>query len=172
MGLFGPPDVKKMHDRKDILGLIKALGYQKDCQIREAAAKALGEIGDARAVEPLIIALKDGSNNLNLRKASAKSLQYMYRLGHLDEKSQQRILSVEGAITRMTQDVEKKKSEVLGRAMNWWLGKPDPADALYVCDSCSGEIKQKEGTSLLGSHMRCPSCTQRLFKRWEAEGVD
>ena len=75
MGLFGPPDVKKMHDRKDILGLIKALGYQKDCQIREAAAKALGEIGDARAVEPLIIALKDGSNNLNLRKASAKSLQ-------------------------------------------------------------------------------------------------
>jgi HEAT repeat protein len=37
---------------------------------REAAAKALGEIGDARAVEPLVLALEDGS----CRKAAAKAL--------------------------------------------------------------------------------------------------
>lgn len=59
MGLFGPPDVAKMKAKKDIKGLVKALGYQRDFHVREDAAKALGGIGDSRAVEPLIIALAD-----------------------------------------------------------------------------------------------------------------
>ena len=40
--------------------------------IRKAAAKALGEIGDARAVEPLISALRD--EDWHVRKAAAEAL--------------------------------------------------------------------------------------------------
>ena len=59
MGLFGPPNIKKMKAKKDIPALIKALEYQKDWTVRRQAAQALGEIGDTRAVAPLIAMLKD-----------------------------------------------------------------------------------------------------------------
>jgi HEAT repeat protein len=59
MSLFGPPNVEKMKAKKDVNGLIKALSYTKDATIREAAASALGEIGEPRAVEPLIVVLND-----------------------------------------------------------------------------------------------------------------
>lgn len=59
MGLFGPPNVEKAKEKGDIKGLIKALGYRSDGNVREAAAKALGEIGKPLAVEPLIAAVMD-----------------------------------------------------------------------------------------------------------------
>jgi hypothetical protein len=59
MPLFGPPNVEKLKARGNVSGLIEALGYRKKPGVREAAARALGEIGDERAVEPLIAALKD-----------------------------------------------------------------------------------------------------------------
>ncbi len=62
MPLFGPPDVGKLADKRDVKGLVKALGYRKDAKVRQAAAGALGEIGDALAVAPLIAALKDSTN--------------------------------------------------------------------------------------------------------------
>lgn len=55
---FSKPNVKKLTQRKDVEGLIKAL-TDKDWGVRGEAAEALGEIKDARAVEPLIQALKD-----------------------------------------------------------------------------------------------------------------
>ncbi len=51
------PNVDEMKASKDVTGLITALG-QKDLRI--SAATALGEIGDPRAVEPLIGLLKEG----------------------------------------------------------------------------------------------------------------
>ena len=51
-------DVKKMQANKDVEGLIKAL-KDKDPMVRGDAAEVLGKIGDSRAVEPLIEALKD-----------------------------------------------------------------------------------------------------------------
>ena len=57
--LFGPPNVQKLRAKGDVKGLIKALSYKKDSLVRQAAARALGQIGDAQAVEPLIAALKD-----------------------------------------------------------------------------------------------------------------
>jgi len=73
MFLFGPPNVEKLKAKKDIDGLVKTLQYQKDQgQIRRAAAEALGEIGDARAIEPLIAILKDG--NSDIHKAGAEAL--------------------------------------------------------------------------------------------------
>lgn len=59
MPLFGPPEVGKLKNKGDIDGLIKALEYKNEPNVRSAAAKALGEISDERAVEPLIAALKD-----------------------------------------------------------------------------------------------------------------
>ena len=51
-------DIKALKEKKDVKGLIKALKYG-DSNIRMFAAIALGEIGDERAVEPLILSLKD-----------------------------------------------------------------------------------------------------------------
>ncbi len=59
MALFGPPDVDKLKAKHDVQGLIRALGYAADANVRRAAAEGLAELGDARAVEPLILALKN-----------------------------------------------------------------------------------------------------------------
>ena len=74
MSLFGPPDVEKLESKRDVKGLIGALGYQKDPygDLRRAAAEALGEIGDPRAVEPLIGSLKDDRVHLAAIKALDK----------------------------------------------------------------------------------------------------
>lgn len=77
MNLFGPPDVEKMKARRDVNGLIKALGYQKGDSwnaknIRHYAAHALGELGDPRAVEPLIAAL--GDSDFMVRMFAAEAL--------------------------------------------------------------------------------------------------
>jgi HEAT repeat protein len=61
MGLFGPPDVKKLKAKHDVHSLIKALSYEKDDRIRVSAARALGDLKDVRTVKPLTTALKDNS---------------------------------------------------------------------------------------------------------------
>ncbi|MDD5017790.1 MAG: HEAT repeat domain-containing protein, partial [Eubacteriales bacterium] len=58
MGLI-KPDVKELAERRDVEGLIEALHDENDADVRKAAAKALGQTGDVRAVEPLIVALGD-----------------------------------------------------------------------------------------------------------------
>jgi len=52
---------------EEIIKLLKA----KTVVVRRAAAKALGEIKDLRAVEPLISALKDSDKEV--RKAAARA---------------------------------------------------------------------------------------------------
>ena len=56
MGFLGP-NVEKMKAKRDVEGLIKAFEH-KDWRVRWDAAEALGEVGDARAVETLIQAIK------------------------------------------------------------------------------------------------------------------
>lgn len=53
------PNVEKLKEKREVVGLIKALEYKEDPYVRKEAAEALGEIGDKRAVDPLIKALKD-----------------------------------------------------------------------------------------------------------------
>ena len=53
------PNVQELKSQEDVEGLIDALNYQEDHNIRLAAASALGTMGDGRAVEPLIAALDD-----------------------------------------------------------------------------------------------------------------
>jgi len=59
MPLFGPPNVRNLTAKRDVKGLIKALTYRGDLSVRRDAAHALGELGDERAVEPLLARLKD-----------------------------------------------------------------------------------------------------------------
>jgi len=59
MPLFEPPDVERLKAEGDVKGLIEALSYGEDLHVRWDAAEALGQIGDARALEPLVAALKD-----------------------------------------------------------------------------------------------------------------
>jgi HEAT repeat protein len=81
MGLFGPPDVEKMKARRDINGLIKALGYEKNTYYSYRSAEALGEIGPRlvdvalrdRAVQALIAALTKGDDR-DLKKSAADAL--------------------------------------------------------------------------------------------------
>lgn len=55
------PNVEKMKKERDLKGLAKALKHE-DQYIRYKAANALKEIGDPRAVEPLINALNDSEH--------------------------------------------------------------------------------------------------------------
>jgi HEAT repeat protein len=60
MSLFGPPNVDRLKAKGNVAGLIGALRYQKDSGASpRAASRALGEIRDPRAVEPLIAALRE-----------------------------------------------------------------------------------------------------------------
>jgi HEAT repeat protein len=52
--------------------LFSALRHDRQEDVREAAAKALGEIREAAAVDPLVAALRD--RNERVRQAAAKSL--------------------------------------------------------------------------------------------------
>ncbi len=72
MWIFGPPDVEKMVTRKSVKGLARALSYPKDSDVRARAARALGEMGDPRAAEPLVASLSD--EDADVRGAAADAL--------------------------------------------------------------------------------------------------
>jgi HEAT repeat protein len=79
MGLFGPPNIEKMKAKRDVEGLIKALAYKsgyicEEFEVRKAAADALGQIGDIRAIQPLYYALHDDNVNSDLAKAMEHAL--------------------------------------------------------------------------------------------------
>jgi HEAT repeat protein len=68
MPLFGPPNIQKLKLKRDATALVKALAHRED-HIRREAAIALGELGDVRAVEPLIAALVEGYAKVRVRAA-------------------------------------------------------------------------------------------------------
>jgi len=66
-------DGKKLEAKKDVNDLIKTLKYKDSYYVRLRAVEALGKIGDARAVEPLIEVLKDEYEPIQ-RSAAAEAL--------------------------------------------------------------------------------------------------
>lgn len=78
---FHRPNICLLKSERNVEGLINAMQYADDNEpwstkevhkVRQSAAEALGQLGDARAVEPLIAGLKDPE--LEVRKAAIKSL--------------------------------------------------------------------------------------------------
>jgi HEAT repeat protein len=61
VGLFGGPNIEKLTAKRDLKGLAKAL-TSKDLEVRDAAARALIEIGDPAAA-PEIVAQLDGQRD-------------------------------------------------------------------------------------------------------------
>jgi HEAT repeat protein len=61
MGLLGRPNIFQLKAKRDVEGLVKALGYRSELYVRVFAAEALGEIGDVRAVESLVAVLEEGA---------------------------------------------------------------------------------------------------------------
>lgn len=94
----GTSDVQKMEKEKDVEGLIKALGYEKDWHVREYAVRAFGEISDNRTVEPLIRQLSD--NDKDVRKKAARTLVLLYNGRGADQRTKQAILAVRATITK------------------------------------------------------------------------
>ena len=108
-GLFGHPDVVKMEARRNIGGLIKALGYRHDKgrEVAQTAAEALGKIGDPRAVEALITALKDESVSDNVRQAAGEALG---KIG--DARAVEPLIAI---LKNGSSDVRQAAAEALGK---------------------------------------------------------
>lgn len=72
-GIIKARDIQKMLERHDIKGLVGAMSYRRDHQVRKAAAKALAVLGkfDSRAMEPLIQALSDQDKYVRIAVAEA-----------------------------------------------------------------------------------------------------
>jgi len=62
-GLIKEPNVEKMK-KEDVESLIKVLKFQKEKRIRLEATRALGDIGNVRAIEALIQALMDSEKDV------------------------------------------------------------------------------------------------------------
>jgi len=75
MAPFGAPNVERLAAKRNVTGLIRALRYEKAQSIRITACRALGAIGDARAVDPLIGALNDSDKEV--RQAAVLELGAM-----------------------------------------------------------------------------------------------
>ena len=88
-----PPNVERLKEKKNLVGLVLALDYKKDETIRQAAAEAL-----PKTLNAVIAAL--GHQEHSRRKAAAQSLVAAYRTGRLPSEYQQRVLRERGRITR------------------------------------------------------------------------
>ena len=74
MPLFGPPNISALQSRKDIPGLIRALGYRSDQgEVRTAAVRALGIIGEP-ALPHLVQALRSSESSIRYGAAEALGL--------------------------------------------------------------------------------------------------
>ena len=78
--------VKKERDVDGVIEVLKAEGSMTNLGVRSSAAITLGEIGDARAIEPLVQAMKDWDRVL--RQFSAGSLEKLgWRPRNVEEEA-------------------------------------------------------------------------------------
>jgi len=70
--LFGPPNIKKMREKKDRKGLARAMEYSHGFGIRYPAARALAELADETCLQAFERALQSG--DLQLQQIAAQGL--------------------------------------------------------------------------------------------------
>ena len=124
---FREPNIHELRKKGKVRSLIRAMKYttkkpdkhRKPWMIRSWAVEALAEIGDKRAVKPLLSVLSDGSEHRSVRKEAATALagfQASEAIPHLIQA-----LSVA--------DVRESAAEAL-RTLGWEPGS-DEAGARY-----------------------------------------
>ncbi|MGD8815301.1 MAG: HEAT repeat domain-containing protein [Anaerolineales bacterium] len=74
------PDIAAMQAAGDVRGLIEALSYERDAEVRKQAAEALGRMGAQEAVEPLIALLSD-STSRNFVSWNDSAVQALAQIG-------------------------------------------------------------------------------------------
>jgi len=118
-GLFGT-DVQKLKETRNVPGLIFALQH-KDPTVQYEAAEALGEIGDDRAVEPLLAALKNDETS----GVRWKAVEALSKLGT------PAVAGLIGALQHNDDDVRWKAAIGLGE-----IGDPNAIPSLInlLCD--------------------------------------
>ena len=80
MPLFGP-NLEKLRENGDVDGLIESLSHSRH-SVRAAAAHALGELEDPRALEPLLMVLQERETKEAVRAAA---LEAVGRIGTIDK---------------------------------------------------------------------------------------
>jgi len=70
--LFGPPNIKKLSDKKDRKALARAMDYNHGFGIRYPAARALADLADASCLPAFERALKSG--DLEMQQIAARGL--------------------------------------------------------------------------------------------------
>jgi HEAT repeat protein len=133
--LFGPPDVDKLRDRRDVEGLIKALSHQKQADVRRKAAEALGRIGDTAGVPALIEALDDTDKGVRLIAA--------YWLGNIGHPTA--VPALMEALVDTSRGVRTYAAVALGM-----IGDPAAVPALSKALHDSDEEVRLEATKSLG----------------------
>jgi len=133
MGRF-KPNIEKMENKKNVMGLINALKYNESW-IRIAAAKALGRIEDARAVEPLIQALEVADSSY-FRAAAVTALGMLGDARAVSSLIQ--ALQDEGHVI-----VEAVKA--LG-----WIGKPAVESLIQAMEDAGSSYSRGQAARTLG----------------------
>lgn len=124
MALFGPPNIPQLEAKRDIQGLIKALGC-KDATVRLAAIGALAPFKDPAAVEPLTELLRDKSPAIRGAAVLALSTRGGLRvveplIGALDDRDPDVRAAAAPAVYRRLmsdpdQDTRRATAAALGR---------------------------------------------------------
>lgn len=188
---LGDPDESARQDAVRALGdtadpratepLIAVLGDPVE-RVRYLAAIALGKIGDRRAAGPLVAMLQAPSDSE--RRFAAVALgkigdpEMIEPLsGLLDDPEPVVRNAATASLRQLGADpqadaIEAKKTQALSAAETWWASRGDAVAGVRVCDACGRSIEEQQGTSLVGTYLRCPNCTDRLFTRWTTEGLD
>jgi HEAT repeat protein len=108
-------DINSLIKDKDVNGLMAAL-KSRHPENTIAAARALGELGDRIAVEPLVILFQNTSRPPGVRLAAAEAL--------LQLKSAPAVVTLLGALRRDSWQVRRNAAAVLGQIQASWAVEP------------------------------------------------
>ncbi len=67
------PNIERLLEKRDVEKLLEALTYERSPEVRAEAALALGELGEAEAMDPLLTLLSDDEDE-TVRSAAAEAL--------------------------------------------------------------------------------------------------
>jgi HEAT repeat protein len=151
MGWFGPPNIEKLKEKKDIPGLIKALDYVKDDSIVQAAVTALGESHDNSVIPPLLSLLHKKVSDLTKKKTvealaeSYRALDALYLtpdvLLPMVELLKIPFLRDSVPLTTIL-DKARNKDEVVEALVE--IGQPAVAPLVSILSACTGDNKPSD----------------------------